>query len=234
MKLTVVLVGVEHPGNLGAVARAMKNFGIADLVLVSPLCDPDDSVAKNRAKWANDILERARVTDIGVLREFDLVIGTTAQLGNDYNLVRTPLFPAQVAARLVGVAGKVAVVFGRESDGLTNGELKQCDFTLTIPANPAYPVLNLSHAVAVVLSALTAGEHERRVAQRYPLVRAAEKAELKKLIDNLLDTLPFQTAEKRETQRVLWQRLIGKSFLTQREAMALLGFFKKVQSVTFK
>lgn len=230
MALTVVLVGVEHPGNLGAVARAMKNFGVEQLLLINPECSPSDEEAKNRAKWANDILEGARIADsLDALASFDLVIGTTAKLGNDYNLPRTPLFPEQVAARLSQVEGDVAAVFGRESDGLTNEELKKCDLTLTIPANPEYPVLNLSHAVAVVLYTLTNTEHARQIEQRYPLVKAAEKAQLQKHIDELLSTLSFQTPEKRETQRVLWRRLVGKSFLTQREAMALLGFFKKIR-----
>ncbi|MBR9692994.1 RNA methyltransferase [Candidatus Woesearchaeota archaeon] len=225
-ELTVIIVGIEHPGNLGAVARAMKNFGVAKLVLVDPKCSVDEE-AKNRAKWANAVLENATTGGLELLEEFDLVVGTTAELGNDFNLPRTPLFPAQLAERLAKVDGQVALVFGRESDGLTNEELGKCDLTVTIPANEEYPVLNLSHAVAVTLYAITS--HEDWIEERYPLVRATEKRQLQKMLDETLDSMSFQTAEKKETQRILWKRLIGKSFLTQREAMALLGFLKKAR-----
>lgn len=225
--LTVVIVGIEHPGNLGAVARAMKNFGVSELLLINPECDVAAEEAKNRAKWANDVLENATTGGLELLEEYDLVVGTTAELGNDFNLPRTPLFPAQLAEKLAAVDGRVALVFGRESDGLTNEELGKCDLTVTIPANEEYPVLNLSHAVAVTLYALTS--HEDWIEERYPLVRAAEKRQLQKMLDETLDSMSFQTAEKKETQRVLWKRLIGKSFLTQRETMALLGFLKKAR-----
>jgi len=227
--LAVILFGVEHPGNLGAVARAMKNFGVTDLVLINPLCEPGAAEAKNRAKWANDVLATARIGGFELLDEYDLIVGTTAELGNDYNLPRTPLFPRQLAEKLSEMDGSVALVFGRESDGLTNDELKRCDLTVTIPTSPDYPTLNLSHAVAVILTHLTTEHHAPSIAEHYPLVKAAAKRQLLKLIDETLDAMTFQTPEKRETQRVLWRRLLGKAVLTQREAMALLGFFKKTK-----
>ena len=155
------------------------------------------------------------------------VVGTTGRLGNDYNLPRTPLTPAQLAAKLVAAEGKVALLFGRESDGLSNKEIEACDFTISIPANPDYPVLNLSHAVAILLYEVTKERGGGELKEVFPLVKAEEKAQLKKLIDEALDSYDFTTDDKRETQRVLWHRLVGKSFLTQREAMALMGFFKK-------
>lgn len=227
--LTVVLIGAEHPGNLGAVARAMKNFGVQELLLIAPRCSPEEPEAKNRAKWANDVLERARTESMAALEAYDLVIGTTGGLGNDYNLPRTPLLPSDLAERLAGVKGRVALVFGRESDGLTNEELSACDFTVTIPTSEAYPILNLSHAVAILLYAVTAATHAERIGETFPLVRAPEKRQLQKMIDGRLDALDFSTEEKRETQRLLWRRLVGKSFLTQREAMALMGFFRKLR-----
>lgn len=229
MRFTVVLLGVEHPGNLGAVARAMKNFGFSDLLLIDPKCSPQDTVAKNRAKWANDVLASAKTASIDALDSFDLVVGTTGTTGDDYNLPRTPLTPAQLAERLAAVDGSVALVFGRESDGLVNEELKRCDLAVTIPTAEEYASLNLSHAVAVTLYALTADAHGERLLERFPLVRAAEKRQLERLIGETLDRFHFSVEEKRETQDVLWKRLVGKSLLTQREAMALMGFFRKVE-----
>ncbi len=231
MELTVVLVGVEHPGNLGAVARAMKNFGVRELLLIDPRCNPSDEEAKNRAKWANDVLAAARTTTtLDVLEAYDLVVGTTAQLGDDFNIVRTPLTPAQLATELAGREGKVALLFGRESDGLRNEELRRCDLAVTIPTNPNYPTLNLSHAVAVILSTLTTEEHTSTLGERYPLVKAQTKERLLAAMDGLLDAMPFPTPEKRETQRRVWRRLLGNAFLTQREAMALLGLLKRMKA----
>lgn len=231
VNLTVVLLGVEHPGNLGAVARAMKNFGASELVLIDPKCDKDNVEAKNRAKWANDVLESARVADVGVLQEFDFVVGTTGKIGDDYNLPRTPILPSQLAQRVAEADAEtsIALLFGRESDGLMNEELALCDFTVTIPTSDAYPSLNLSHAVAVVLYAVTAEQNATSLTEKFPLVRAPEKRQLLKMIEGVLAPMDFSTEDKRETQEVLWGRLVGKSMLTQREAMALLGFFRKVE-----
>jgi tRNA/rRNA methyltransferase len=231
MTLSVVIAGIEHPGNLGAVARAMKNFGVMQLYLVNPHCKLDDEEAKNRAKWANEILEKAVIVDSLAELPVDLLIATTAELGSDFNLPRTPLTPTQVKARLEKTAhgAKIGILFGRESDGLTNEEIGACDFTLTIPANPSYPVLNLSHAVAVTLYALTHESHTPKLEEQFPLVNPATKAQVEKQLDETLSSFDWQTEEKRQTQLILWRRLIGKSFLTQREAMALLGFLKKAK-----
>jgi len=230
-QLAVVLVGVEHPGNLGAVARAMKNFGVSRLLLVDPACSPHDPEAQNRAKWANDVLAATSTGSWELLEEFDLVVGTTGQLGNDYNLPRTPLTPRQLGERVAETMDEatIALVFGRESDGLTNEEMARCDFSVTIPTNPDYPTLNLSHAVAITLYELTNTNGGRAHQERFPLVKPAEKRQLQRLIDETLDSMHFQTPDKRETQRVLWHRLVGKSFLSQREAMALMGFLKRAR-----
>ncbi len=230
-QLAVVLVGVEHPGNLGAVARAMKNFGVRDLVLVDPACSPQDAEAQDRAKWANDVLAAASIGSWELLKRFDLVVGTTGQLGSDYNLPRTPLTPGQLAERVAEADAetRVALVFGRESDGLRNEEIGRCDFTVSIPADAGYPTLNLSHAVAILLYELTKKEKGEELQKVFPLVKPAEKRQLKRLIDEALDSMDFPTADKRETQRVLWHRLVGKSFLSQREALALMGFLKRAK-----
>lgn len=225
----IVIIGVEHPGNLGAIARVMKNFGYHDLVLIDPQCSLESEEALNRAKHAQDVLQQARVCSLDVLDSFDLVIGTTAILGNDFNLPRTPLTPAQLSQKIRAREGNIALVFGRESDGLHKQEIDLCDFLVSIPTGSTYPALNLSHAVAVLLYELS---RERSFEERFPLVQAAEKQQLERLVAHVLDSIEFQTPEKRQTQELLWKRLIAKSFLTQREAMALMGFLTKISQRT--
>ncbi len=234
MDLTVVLLKVARAGNLGAVARAMKNFGVHKLLLIEPGCRPDENEAVFRATHAQDVLYAAELGDERALERFDLVVGFTGKLGDDYNLPRTPLFPSQLAERLAARTGSVALLFGPEADGLTNKDLKRCDLVVTIPTAPEQPSMNLSHSVAVALYALRAEALQQPLAERFPLADAASKEQLRRMIEELLGQYHFTRAERLETQRVLWRRLIGKSFLTQREAMALMGFFRKLQSASIK
>ncbi len=218
----VILVEPEHPGNIGAVARVMKNFNAGRLILVNPKADHLSKEARNRAKWAQDVLENVKV-----LKRFpriDCLVATTAKLGSDYNIPRSPLTPSQLAQNLGG--GDVGLVFGREATGLTNEEVKKCDFVVSIPANPRYPVLNLSHSVAVMLYELSKQGFE----DRYEAASKKEKDIIMDMLNDIMGALDFSTKEKKQTQEVVWRKLLGKSFLTKREAYALLGFFNKVKN----
>lgn len=148
--LRIVLVGPQHPGNIGAAARAMKVMGLSDLVLVTPERYPDAD-ATARASGADDVLERARVmaTLDDALADCVLAIGTSARVRH----TRWPLMaPREAARRAVTAAagGPVALVFGRERSGLENSELDRCQLHLRIPANPEYASLNLAASVQVV------------------------------------------------------------------------------------
>lgn len=222
----VVLVEPETSGNVGAITRAMANFDISDLYLINPKCDHLEPECRNRAKHSQDILENAIVGGFELLDEFDYVIGTTAKLGTDYNLLRTPIFARQIG-ELVDFSKKVALVIGRESSGLLNVELDKCDFIVSIPASSKYPTMNISHACTILfyeiftaLNGSTRGDF-----------KAIEKVDKDSLIGNLnliLDELDFNTAEKKETQRVFWRRFISKAQLTKRESQSLHGFFKQI------
>lgn len=148
--IRIVLVNTSHPGNIGAVARAMKNMGLSQLVLVEPRKFPHDE-ATWRAASATDVLTAARVC--GTLEEAvadcGLVVGTSAR----GRRIPWPLLdPRRCAERAYGEAGThpVALVFGREDRGLTNEELQLCNLHVNIPANEAYSSLNLAMAVQVL------------------------------------------------------------------------------------
>ena len=149
--IRVVLVEPSHPGNIGGAARAMKTMGIHDLALVNPRRFPDPQ-ADWRASQATDVLDAATVATHleDVIGDCGLVIGTSTR-------ERRIPWPTQTAAEFAhdlaaeGTRGQpVAVLFGREVSGLTNEELQRCNLHLVIPANPAYPSLNLAMAVQVV------------------------------------------------------------------------------------
>lgn len=149
-QVRIVLVDTTHPGNIGAVARAMKNMGLRDLWLVAPRSFPDDQ-ATWRAASAADVLDAARVVSSleEAVADCPLVVGTSAR----ERRIAWPLLDVRPAA--VQIAGEahrhpVAVVFGREDRGLTNEELGRCHLHLTIPTDSVYSALNLAMAVQVV------------------------------------------------------------------------------------
>ena len=153
-ELSIVLVRPQHPGNLGAICRAMLNFGFDKLCLVNPLCSPDEEEARNRAKHAGRLLDECVIYDsfTEACSDFGLVIGTSGKReSGDKTLFRHFLLPWGVADKLDNYSGKVALVFGEEGMGLATDELQQCDFLLTIPTWEGYPICNLSHSVALTL-----------------------------------------------------------------------------------
>ena len=148
--IRIVLVNTNHPGNIGGVARAMKNMGLSRLYLVEPQQFPDEQ-AVWRAASAGDLLDTAVVTDTldEAIADCQFVVGTSAR----GRRIPWPLLdPRQCAERVAEVSGReqVAILFGREDRGLTNDELKVCNLHLNIPTSADYSSLNLAMAVQVV------------------------------------------------------------------------------------
>ncbi len=150
MSIRIVLVGTTHPGNIGAVARAMKNMGLADLALVNPRHFPHED-ATARASGADDVLESAKVytTLADALTDCVYVAAASARS----RALRWPtMYPRECAQKLLQESerGKVAAVFGPEKSGLSNEDLDHCDVLLNIPTNPDFSSLNLAMAVQVL------------------------------------------------------------------------------------
>ncbi len=225
--ISIVLIEPENEGNIGAAARVMKNFGFRDLILIEPKCKIGKE-ATGRAKHAKDILKKVKVKDKDYLKEFDYLIGTTAKLGTDYNIPRSPIYPDELSKKLVDKKGKFAILFGREGKGLTNREILMCDFIVHIPATKKYPTLNMSHAVSIILYELKKLELRKVIEKRYVILSKKEKEQILKMINQILDKMEFTTKEKKEIQKKAWKRMIGKAMLTKREGYALMGFLRKL------
>jgi len=148
--IKIVMVETTHPGNIGAAARALKNMELSQLVLVNPKCPIGDR-AYSRGSGANNILDDRIVVDTlpEAVSDCQLVVGTSARLRS---LAWPELSPETLAQKVAGLADdeKVAIVFGREHAGLTNEELKHCNYTVTIPTNPNFSSLNVASAIQVV------------------------------------------------------------------------------------
>src|SRR5260221_419128 len=148
-RIRVVLSRPSHPGNIGAAARAMKTMGFDDLALVAPRHFPDPD-ATAMAAGAADVLSGARVFDTleGALADCALAVGFSAR---QRELSHAPETLRDAAPSLLDAAadGRVALVFGNETSGLSNEELARCQRFLVIPSNPAYGSLNVASAVQV-------------------------------------------------------------------------------------
>jgi tRNA/rRNA methyltransferase len=227
--ISIVLIEPENSANVGSIARVMANFNVKNLYLVDSKCEINED-SKKLAKNAQDVLKKAKNISFNGLKKFDYLIATTAKLGNDYNIPRSPLSPSQLSEKLSKVKNKkIALVIGRESHGLSNEEIEMCDFLVSIPTHKDYRALNISHAVAIILYEIFKKESSKKMLKPYTPISAGEKERILKLLEEKMENLKFSTQEKKQTQVKVWKRMISKSFMTKREAMALIGFLKKIK-----
>ena len=189
--IRIVLVNTSHTGNIGSTARAMKTMGLSQLVLVDPISPPDGK-SSALAAGAGDVLANAKIVSTleEAIADCGLVIGTSARTRTN---ALPSMLPRECAAKLVqeGQNYTVALVFGRENNGLSNEELQQCHFHTYIPANPEYSSLNLAAAVQTLCYEIRMAhlniDNLPPSAQEYPLT-----ADLERFYTHLEQTL-FKT-----------------------------------------
>lgn len=150
-QVRIVLVNTSHPGNIGGVARAMKNMGLSDLYLVDPIDFPSTH-ADARASGATDVLRNAHVckTLDEAIGDVQVVVGASARSRHIPWPLMSPRETAAKTRQSIEAGNKVALVFGREDAGLTNEELQRCTAHVHIPTNPDFSSLNLAAAVQVL------------------------------------------------------------------------------------
>jgi len=216
----VILVAPKNEGNVGAVARSMANFGFKDLIMVSP-CEISDEAFK-RAKHAGDILRNATIVDSleEAIQRVDLIVGTSGIVtSGEKHFARIPITPKQLAERMRDYDEEVAVLFGPEDTGLAQEDLMRCDLLVHIPSNEQYPVLNLSHAVTIVLYELY-GLKFRLGGPRE--ASEMEKEKLFQFFDDLLDSVDYPEF-RREKTKVMFRRLMGRAVPTKWEFHTIMG-----------
>lgn len=221
----VVLLEPLHSGNVGSVARVMKNFGFKELVLLNP-CELD-TPARVMAMHAYDIIENARIEFSlkDALRGSNVIVGMTGDAGKtDNRHMRMPVFtPRRLKEKLEGKSGAVSLLFGRENDGLWNEELELCDFIVNIPTSEEYQSMNLSHAVAVVLYELSDVESGRTyLADHFDIELLYEH------IEEVLSDIEYKEHKEDKTMLML-KRILGRAELTGREVQTLRGVLRRIQ-----
>ena len=230
MSVRVVLVGTTHPGNIGAVARAMKNMGLTDLALVGPRFFPHEE-ATARASGAEDVLEKAIVCETleDALSDCHFAVGASARS----RAIEWPTYePRECAARLVEESGngRVAVVMGPEKSGLSNEHLDRCQALLTIPTNPDFSSLNLAMAVQVITYELRLATLERQpdAESEIPPATSEEMEHFYRHLEAVITMTGFLNPDQPRTLMRRLRRLFNKSAPDQNEINILRGILTSV------
>jgi tRNA (cytidine32/uridine32-2'-O)-methyltransferase len=210
--IKIVLVETSHPGNIGAVARAMKNMAMDNLCLVNPKVFPS-AEATARASGADDILAAAKVYKNlpDAIADCQLVLGASARC----RTISWPeLTPRECAEKVIihDPGKKVAILFGRENSGLKNHELDLCHYLLRIPCNSEYSSLNIAAAVQVIC---------------YELYVAAGVHEASKVGD--IGDVPLATAEQMELfYSHLHQALVDIDFMQHEQSNSIMRRLRRI------
>jgi TrmH family RNA methyltransferase len=227
-EFVVVLVEPKYSGNVGAVARSMMNFDVRRLVLVNPAC-PLDQTCYARAMHATGILDSAVTapTFADALKDLDFLVATSSvEANSEKYYLRTSVLLDKFASDVAKVEGTVGLVFGREDYGLFNEEIAACDILVKIPTSDAYPSLNLSHAVALVLYELY---KERRPGRNRRKLGRVENDTLQGFFAELLDNIGYPAHKKAQT-KIMFRRMMGRAMPSVWEYHTFMGVLSKTLS----
>ncbi|WP_448578731.1 TrmH family RNA methyltransferase [Thermosphaera sp.] len=225
--IRVVLVGIEGAYNLGVISRTCVNFEVNELYLVKPSASIEEALlysAKGRS-----FLEKAVIVDSldEALKGVDASVATSAKGYSPGDVLRQAVdietFTSQIAPRI----GRIALVFGRESTGLTRKELGKTDFIVSIPGNPEYPVLNVAQAVAIFLWELW----KIRGKQSLNIAPSAPREEIESLISlvNDISSAVVSTPEKARRAGLVWGRILHRARPSAYEARVLKYWLYRVK-----
>lgn len=219
---TIALVHPRDPNNIGAVARAMKNFGLSDLVVVAP--HPPIWGEIVAAVNADDVIKSARVTNTlaEAIADCTVVIGTKDKT----NFPVPKISPAHLAQFRLE---KFALVFGSEKHGLTNEDLSHCHYCLSIPTSAECPSINLAQAVAICCYELQRDNVTEIPTQK---LTAATTGEIEQALAHLIETLAIAGFAREENQSALTQELrqsLLKGNFSTREINLLRGALRQIQ-----
>jgi TrmH family RNA methyltransferase len=229
MKVRIILVEPKEAGNVGATARAMKNFGFTDLWIVGGLQERTDDVSSWWAVGAIDVVNGATRVDTleEALVDCHLTVATTAVRARQVYEQLTPSEVARVAEEMLGDEHRIAIVFGRETSGLSGREVMLCQRTASIPTWPEFATMNLAMSVAVFCYELGKGLR--------PKADPAEPAphqltsHLNRHTRQLLERVDFFGVKSPDRICAELQAMAGRAQLTQREASLLLDLVRKVE-----
>jgi tRNA/rRNA methyltransferase len=227
--LRVVLVRPRGSGNIGSIARAMKNMGARELAIVG--------TARTRSFWARamavhgrDVLGKAKC--YGTIREAiadcTLVVGTTCR-GGLYR--KHSQSPREVAPTIAAAArtGKVALIFGPEDHGLSNQDLEPCQLLVTIPAHPEYQSLNVAQAAVICLYQIFLASLDAVAVEKIQRARAEDIERLYDIMRDALLKIGFLDSENPEHMLLAFRRILGRAGLEDTDVRIFTGLFRQIE-----
>jgi TrmH family RNA methyltransferase len=230
-RITVILYRPIHPGNIGSVARAMKNMGLHRLRLVSP-CDFRTDLAQWMAVSAKEILDRAEVFEelTDALKGSNRVIGTIPP--NRPRFQPQTFSPKELARRFLKTHpdDQISILFGPEDNGLSNRELDLCDEFVSIPSHPAFHSLNLAQSVMVVAYEIFSCSLEQQAGFHLskPLAEVTSLEQMYQHLQETLLTIGFlDRGNPGHIMRDL-RRIFGRAQLDERDVKILRGIFRQM------
>lgn len=233
----IILVETSHPGNIGATARAMKNMGLTELVLVAPKQFPHEK-AFFRAASAEDVVHQARVVETvdEAIADCQLIIGTSAR----DRRIPWPMLNPDACGEKVSAASeaghKVGLLFGREASGLKNEELQKCHYHVNIPTGKAYSSLNLAMAVQVITyeilqARLNSNSGEAEDVWDMPLADAAGVEHFFDHLERTLIEVGFHDPDNPRQLLTRFRRLFNRVHMDQMEVNMFRGFLSAINKI---
>lgn len=231
----VVLVRTQFPGNIGATARAMRNFGLTELTLVAPECDPLDTNARQMSTQGEAILHQARITSSlkEAIADCVIVVGTSARVGGLFRKqpVASPEEILPDVARMLASGQKAALVFGPERNGLTNEETTLCHRLIQIPTAEEYTSLNLALSVGICLYLLHRSSIKTPTVDEptESLATWQEQDHMFRQLQPALERIRFLFGDRATALMHAMRHLLGKARLTRMEVKLLHGLARQIQ-----
>lgn len=246
LEFSIILVQPEHAGNIGAIARIMKNFNFDNLVIFNPIEDKQKIFSHETHGYAmhgSDILNNSKIVLVNqeehlrifkeYMDQFDLVIATTAKGRHYRNIKRLAIFPEDINLPTSKTTLKVAILFGKESRGLTNEELENADILVRIPTGDIYPTLNISHACGIILYEIFKKTHSVQLGRGINPVLLADKDDrrlLYELILKIINILKIRT-HKQEKVLLSFKNVFERSLISKKELSLIFGIFSKINAI---
>jgi TrmH family RNA methyltransferase len=250
LNFSIVLIQPEHVANIGSIARVMKNFNFKSLVIFDPFEKVEEIKsykAQGYAMHGKDVLFNSEILSFKdnkdylikykeLMERFDLIIATTAKGKHFRNIRRLSIFPNDLALPISENPLQIALIFGKESHGLTNEEIEVADILLRVPTSNFYPTLNLSHACGIILyeifkkiNFINIGRGEKPVL----LANKNEKQVLYDIINKLIEKLKIRT-HKKENVFFAFNNVFERAFVSRKEISLILSVFSKLDSLIKK
>jgi TrmH family RNA methyltransferase len=247
LQFTVILVQPEHSGNIGSIARVMANFGFQKLVIFNPIEKLDKIFSYETQGFAmhgKEVLLNSEVIQFkdqnqyilefeNLLKKYDLIIATTAKGKKYTNIKRISIFPEHLELPISNKILRIAILFGKESRGLTNEEISLADITLRIPTINSYPTINLSHACGIILYEIFKKINNVKLGRgKHPILLAerSERQFLLSTIDKVISELKVRNYKKKNVY-FAFRNVFERTLMTKKELRLILGVFSKLYSI---